>query len=82
MLVQREHISNVAQIGSGVFSMKVYKVCSVLDVRLLFLSDWSFKSECECECDLVAATATRDDWSANRKSFIYFGHREKLWYTW
>ena len=52
MLVQREHMSNVAQIaspGSGVFSMKVYKVCSVLDVRLLFLSDWSFKSECECD---------------------------------
>ena len=41
-------MSNVAQIGSGVFSMKVYKVCSVLEVRLLFLSDWSFKSECEC----------------------------------
>ena len=52
MLVQREHMSNVAQIaspGSGVFSMKVYKVCSVLDVRLLFLRDWSFKSECECD---------------------------------
>ena len=30
-------------------SMKVYKVCSVLDVRLLFLGDWSFKSECECD---------------------------------
>ena len=45
-------MSNVAQIaspGSGVFSMKVYKVCSVLDVRLLFLRDWSFKSECECD---------------------------------
>ena len=42
-------MSNVAQIGSGVFSMKVYKVCSVLDVRLLFLSDWYFKSECECD---------------------------------
>ena len=37
-------MSNLAQIGSGVFSMKVYKVC-----RLLFLSDWSFKSECECD---------------------------------
>ena len=52
MLVQREHMSNVAQIaspGSGVFSMKVYKVCSVLDVRLLFLRDWSLKSECECD---------------------------------
>ena len=52
MLVQREHMSNVAQIaspGSGVFSMKVYKECSVLDVRLLFLRDWSFKSECECD---------------------------------
>ena len=49
MLVQREHMSNLAQIGSGVFSMKVYKVCSVLEVRLLFLSDWSFKSECECD---------------------------------
>ena len=52
MLVQREHMSNVAQIaspGSGVFSMKVYKVCSVLDVRLLFLRDWSFNSECECD---------------------------------
>ena len=47
--MQREHISNVAQIGSGVFSVKVYKVCSVLDVRLLFLGDWSFKSECECD---------------------------------
>ena len=48
----QEHMSNVAQIvspGSGAFSMKVYKVCSVLDVRLLFLSDWSFKSECECD---------------------------------
>ena len=48
----QEHMSNVAQIaspGSGVFSMKVYKVCSVLDVRLLFLRDWSFKSECECD---------------------------------
>ena len=33
-------MSNVAQIGSGVFSIKVYKVCSVLDVRLLFLSDF------------------------------------------
>ena len=45
-------MSNVAQIaspGSGVFSMKVYKVCSVLDVRLLFLRDWSFKSECKCD---------------------------------
>ena len=49
MLVQREHMSNLSQIGSGVFSMKVYKVCSVLEVRLLFLSDWSFKSECECD---------------------------------
>ena len=49
MLVQREHMSNVAQIGSGVFLVKVYKVCSVLEVRLLFLSDWSFKSECECD---------------------------------
>ena len=48
----QEHMSNVAQIaspGSGVFSMKVYKSCSVLDVRLLFLRDWSFKSECECD---------------------------------
>ena len=48
----QEHMSNVAQIaspGRGVFSMKVYKVCSVLDVGLLFLSDWSFKSECECD---------------------------------
>ena len=34
-------MSNVAQlIGSGVFLMKVYEVCSVLDVRLLFLSDF------------------------------------------
>ena len=39
------HMSNVAQRSS----MKVYKVCSVLDVRLLFLSDWSFKSKCECD---------------------------------
>ena len=48
---ERIHVQlNVAQIastGSCVFSMKVYKVCSVLDVRLLFLRDWSFKSECE-----------------------------------
>ena len=45
-------MSNVAQIaspGSGVFSMKVYKVCSVLVVRLLFLRDWSFKSDCKCD---------------------------------
>ena len=42
-------MSSVAQNGRGVFSMKVYKVCSVLDVRLLFLSDWSFKSECQCD---------------------------------
>ena len=47
--MQREHMSSVAQNGRGVFSMKVYKVCSVLDVRLLFLSDWSFKSECQCD---------------------------------
>ena len=51
MLVQKEHMSNVAQIASpvsGVFSMKFFKVCSVLDVRLLFFRDWPFKSECEC----------------------------------
>ena len=45
-------MSNVAQIaspGCGVFSMKVYKVCKVLNVRLLFLRDCSFKSECECD---------------------------------
>ena len=53
MLVQREHMSNVVQIGSGVFSMKVYKVCSVLDVRLLFLSDWS---------DLLKASASAIRW--------------------
>ena len=50
MLVQREHMSNVAQIGSGVFSMKVYKVCSVLEVRLLFLSDWSLKASASAIC--------------------------------
>ena len=50
MLVKREHVSNVAQIGSGVFSMKIYKVCSVLDVRLLFLSDWSFKASASAIC--------------------------------
>ena len=27
------------------FSMKVYKVCSVPDVRLLFLRDWPYKSQ-------------------------------------
>ena len=27
------------------FSMKVYKVCIVLDVRLLFLRDWPCKSQ-------------------------------------
>ena len=27
------------------FSMKVYKVCSVPDVRLLFLRDWPCKSK-------------------------------------
>ena len=26
-------------------SMKVYKVCSVPDVRLLFLRDWPYKSQ-------------------------------------
>ena len=27
------------------FSMKVYKVCSVPDVRLLFLRDWPYESQ-------------------------------------
>ena len=27
------------------FSMKVYKVCSVPDVRLLFLCDWPYESQ-------------------------------------
>ena len=63
--------------------MKVYKVGSVPDVRLLFLRDWPYKSQSTKLGNAVCGTtATRDDWSADKTSFMYFGQSAKLWYSW
>ena len=53
-------------------------------VRLLFLRHWPGKSEStKLEMrSLLGTTASRDDWSAGRTSFMYFGQRVKRWYSW
>ena len=56
---------------------------SVLDVKVLFLRDWPGKSEStKLEMRFFGTTATKDDWSAGRNSFMYFGLRVKRWYSW
>ena len=58
-------------------------MCSVLDVRLLFLRDWPGKSESKkLEMRSLGPPLPETiQWSAGRSSFKYFGQRVKRWYS-
>ena len=57
-------------------------MCSVLDVRLLFLRDWPGKSDStKLEMPSLGPPLPETiQWSAGRNSFKYFGQRVKRWY--